>query len=189
MTVTTDKTRSESAANHYYETAVHKLSRSGISSAHEFNLIYDANPSTINVRLGYCGFIGMFSGTSEQIRSVIANIYDNDIVPIEPISQEDDEVSIEYHASEEALYHILHLNAMEMNRLLPIKWSNDVLKKLRWVKGNTVRKLKMLLLAGTLNTSLSSVGQSTMHITSISSLKESLHCSTPKASNFWMGES
>ena len=189
MTVTTDKTRSESAANHYYETAVHKLSRSGITSVHEFNLMYDANPYSINLRLGNCGFIGMFSGTLEQIQSVIANIYNNDFVPIEPIAQEDDEVSIQYHPSEEAIYHILHWNAMEMNRLLPVKWSNDVLKKLRWVKGNTVRKLKMLLLAGTLNTSLSSVGQSTMHITSISSLKESLHCSTPMASNFRMGES
>ena len=149
----------------------------------------DANPSSINVRLGNRGFIGMFSGTLEQIQSIIANIYNNDIVPIEPIAQEDDEVSIQYHPSEEALYHILHRNTMEMNHLLPIKWSNDVLKKLWWVNGNTVRKLKMLLLAGTLNTSLSSVGQSTMHITSISSLKKLLHCSTPTASNFWMGKS
>ena len=151
--------------------------------------MYDANPSSINVRLRNCGCIGMFSGTLDQIRSVIANIYNNEIVLIEPITQEDDEVCIEYHAYEESLYHILLWNAMEMNRLLPIKWNNDVLKKLWWVNGNTVRKLKMLLIAGTLNTSLSSVGKSTIHITSISSLKKLIHCSTPTASNFRMGKS
>ena len=149
MTVAIDKTNSKSSVKNYYEATIHKLSRSGITSANEFIPTYDANSSSINSRLGNCGFIGMFSGTLEQIRSVITNIYNNDILPIKLSALEDDEIPMKYHPSEKALYQILHPNVLEMNHLLPIKWSNDVLKKLWWVNGNTMQKFKTLLLAGT----------------------------------------
>ena len=67
MTVTIEITNSESSANHYNEASIHKLSRSGITSANEFILMYNANPSSINARLGNGGFIGIFSETLEQI--------------------------------------------------------------------------------------------------------------------------
>ena len=142
----------------------------------------------INTRLGNCGFIRMFSAMLEKIRLVITNIYNNSIIPIKLSALKDDEVHMQYYFSKIALYQILHWNALEMNWLLPIKWSNDVMKKLWWVNGNIVNKLKTLLLEDTCNTSLSSVGQSTFHVISINRLNTFLNCSTTMTPNFCQGK-
>ena len=106
------------------------------------------------------------------------------MIPIEPSSLEDDEVAIKCHWSEKEFYAILNRNTLHLDRLLPIKWSNDVLKKLWYVNGNTAPKLKNFLVAGTLNNSLTSFGQKLFHITSTNSLKVLLYCSTNTAPDF-----
>ena len=176
MTVVIDKSNDQSSANNYHEATIYKLRSNGITCRNEFIFMYDANPSSINVQLGNRSFIGMFADALEQIWSVINNICNNSMIPIKPSTLKDDEIPIPYHHFKKGIYKILNWNLLQMDWLLPIKWNNNVLKKIWFVDGNTMWKLNNLLVRGTLNTSLASVWQQIFHITNIKSSKAFLNC-------------
>lgn len=183
MTVAVDKSDNKSAANHYYENTTYKFRKSSITGVNELNLMNNVNYPSINLRLGPCSFIQMFPVTLEQIWSVVNKVYSGNAIPIEPSTLQDYEVVINFYQSEKFLFEILNQNALE--RLLSIKWSNEVLKKLWWVDTNNVPKLRNLLVVGTLTTSLASIWKPIFYITSLKVFLEFLTGVTP---DFCVGE-
>ena len=106
------------------------------------------------------------------------------MIPVEPCAHNDDQDPMWCNKLEQELYNFLYNNALDMERLLPIKWCNKVLEKLRWIDSNRVTKLNTLLTSGTLNTSLSAVNKPTLHETSTKTLKENLNCPKEWKQNF-----
>ena len=68
MTITLDKGENKSKANHYHETKMCKLKKSSIIGSKEYNVMYDADESSINMRLRICCFLGMYLTTLQQIQ-------------------------------------------------------------------------------------------------------------------------
>ena len=70
----------------------------------------------------------MYLNTLQKIRSIIEEVGNGERIPIEPSALKSNEAPMEYLPSEEELYHILNKNLLHMDWLLPIKWSNEVMK-------------------------------------------------------------